>query len=160
MCTITLEVLVKLNSPLLFGFVLIFSLLAFEVFNYSVTDYALTDLLGNLSFFDLRWATILTIAFCGIDFAGLARLFIPQTGNDDSDAIWYLLGAWLLAATMNAMLTWWGISIAILNHPSLGAGPDMLRIIPIVVAVLAWLIRILIIGTFSISGDRILKSSS
>jgi len=61
--------------------------------------------------------------------------------------VWYLFGAWLLAATMNAMLTWWGVSLAILNHDSLGNAvigrETMLRIAPIFVAVLVWLIRVL-----------------
>jgi len=28
----------------------------------------------------IRWATILAIAFCAIDFAGIAHLFIPKKG--------------------------------------------------------------------------------
>ena len=61
-----------------FGMILLAALLAFEIFNYSTTDFALTDLLGaNLTFAGMRWATILSLAFCGIDFAGIARLFTP-----------------------------------------------------------------------------------
>ncbi|NJN44180.1 MAG: hypothetical protein HC806_05280 [Anaerolineae bacterium] len=90
------------------------------MFNYSTTEFALTDLLGDLEFAGVRWATILALAFCGIDFAGIARLFTPEQGADEPTEVWYLFGAWLLAATMNAMLTWWGVSIAILEHQSLG----------------------------------------
>jgi hypothetical protein len=139
--------------------ILIVFLLAFEVFNYSTTDFALTDLLGDLTFLTLRWATILSIAFCGMDFAGLARLFTPEKGRDEKLEIWYLTGAWFLAATMNAMLTWWGVSIALLNHQSLGnevlSRDKLLAIVPVFVAVLVWLIRILLIGTFSMAGERL-----
>jgi hypothetical protein len=142
-----------------FGIIIIAALLAFEIFNYSTTDYALADLLGNLRFMGVRWATILAIAFCGIDFAGIARLFTPEEGADEPGEVWYLFGAWLLAATMNAMLTWWGVSLAVLNHETLGSAvidrTILLRVVPIFVAVLVWLIRVLIIGTFSVAGDRL-----
>ena len=149
----------RFQRGLAFGVIIIAALLAFEIFNYSTTDYALSDLLGDLSFLGVRWATILAIAFCGIDFAGIARLFTPEEGNEEPSEVWYLFGAWLLAATMNAMLTWWGISLAILNHQTIGSAvierATLLRVVPIFVAVLVWLIRVLIIGTFSVAGERL-----
>jgi hypothetical protein len=150
----------NLPRGLVFGGILVTALLAFEIFNYSTTDFALTDLLGSeLKFAGVRWATILSIAFCGIDFAGIARLFTPEQGRDEPAEVWYLFGAWLLAATMNASLTWWGISIAVMNHAVAGSSlvsqSTMTRAIPVFVAIMVWLIRVLIIGTFSMSGDRI-----
>ncbi|MCS6907914.1 MAG: hypothetical protein RML93_08535 [Anaerolineales bacterium] len=146
-----------------FGVILLAALLAFEVFNYSTTEFALSDLLGDLEFAGVRWATILAIAFCGIDFAGIARLFTPNESAEPPAEVWYLFGAWLLAATMNAMLTWWGVSIAILEHQSLGSAvvkrETLLRVVPIFVAVLVWLIRVLIIGTFSVAGERLFTQS-
>jgi hypothetical protein len=154
---------VHLQRGLIFGVIIITALFAFEVFNYSTTEFALSDLLGDLEFLGLRWATILAIAFCGIDFAGIARLFTPESGSNKSgngpSEAWYLFGAWLLAATMNAMLTWWGVSLAILEQQELGnmvvSRETLLRAVPIFVAVLVWLIRVLIIGTFSVAGDRL-----
>jgi hypothetical protein len=141
-----------------FGALITTALLAFEIFNYGTTDYALTDLLGDLEFVGVRWATILAIAFCGIDFAGIARLFTPEDGQAHNEN-WFLFGAWLLAATMNATLTWWGVSLAILNHQAAGEAvigrETMLRVGPVFVAVLVWLIRVLIIGAFSIAGERL-----
>ena len=153
----------RVQRGLAFGAIIIIALLAFEIFNYITTDYALGDLLGNLSFLGLRWSTILALAFCGIDFAGIARLFTPEEGTEEPTEVWYLFGAWLLAATMNAMLTWWGVSLAIINHQSLGstviARDTLLRAVPIFVAVLVWLIRVLIIGTFSVAGDRLFSQT-
>ncbi len=153
-----------IRRGLLFGLLIITALLAFELFNYSTTDFALSDLLGDLRFAGVRWATILAIAFCGIDFAGIARLFTPQQGADEPAEVWYLFGAWLLAATMNAMLTWWGVSIALLNHDTLGNAviqhQTLVKVVPIFVAVMVWLIRILIIGTFSVAGDRLFSDAS
>jgi hypothetical protein len=153
----------RLQRGLVFGVIIMTALFAFEAFNYGTTYYALSDLLGDLSFVGLSWATILAIAFCGIDFAGIARLFAPENSRGRNDS-WYLFGAWLLAATMNAMLTWWGVSLAILNHQSSGTmvigRETLLRIVPVFVAIMGWLIRILMIGTFSLSGDRLFSSTS
>ncbi len=141
------------------GMIIIAALLAFETFNFSSTAFALYDMLGDLRFLGIRWATILAIAFCGIDFAGVARLFTPEKGDDEPAEVWYLFGAWLLAAAMNAILTWWGVSMAILQNGSLGNGiisaTTMTKIVPIFVALMVWLIRVLIIGTFSIAGERL-----
>lgn len=144
-----------------FGGIFMVALVAFEVFNYSTTDFALTDLLGkDLTFLGIRWATILSIAFCGIDFAGIARIFTPEKGAAQEPAeVWYLFGAWLLAAIMNAILTWWGVAVAISSHTAMGTeiiGRETLtKIVPIFVAFMVWLIRLLIIGTFSMAGDRL-----
>lgn len=142
------------------GIIIVGALLAFEIFNYSTTQFALRDVLGDLAFGGLRWATILAIAFCGIDFAGIARIFTPQQGRDEPAEVWYLFGAWLLAAAFNATLTWWGVSVAIVNHSSAAAGSvvsghTLTKLVPIFVAVMVLLIRVLIIGTFSIAGDNL-----
>ncbi len=141
-----------------FGFILITALIAFEIFNYSTTQFALADMLGDLRSAGMRWSVVLAIAFCGIDFAGIARLFTPQLGREEPTEVWYLFGAWLLAAGFNAALTWWGVSIAIINHRALGGalvGESMLtRAVPVMVAVMVWMIRVLIIGTFSLAGEN------
>ncbi len=149
----------RFRPGLLTGGLIIGALFAFEIFNYSTTDYALRDLLGDLRFAGMRWATILAVAFCGIDFAGIARLFTPQQGADEPKEVWYLFGAWLLAATMNAGLTWWGISMAIVNHSLQSTAVidanTLTKVIPVFVALMVWVIRILIIGTLSVAGDRL-----
>ena len=143
----------------LFGSMLVLALIFFEIFNYSTTDFALRDLLGNLRFAGIRWATILSIAFCGIDFAGVARLFTPEQGRDEPAEVWYLFGAWLLAASMNAALTWWGVSVAVYDHQVAASAiigqATLTKSLPVFIAVMVWLIRVLIIGTISIAGERI-----
>lgn len=148
-----------LKRGAIFGSILVCALLAFEIFNFSTTSFALRDVLGDLSFAGMRWATVLAIAFCGIDFAGIARLFTPEQGREEPAEVWYLFGAWLLAASFNAILTWWGISVAVANHNPAGGvllgQATMLKIVPVFVAVMVWLVRVLIIGTFSIAGERL-----
>jgi hypothetical protein len=148
-----------IKRGLIFGLIIFGALLAFEVFNYSSTLFALTDILGDLAFGPLRWATILAFAFCGIDFAGIARIFTPEQGRDEPAEVWYLFAAWFLAAAFNATLTWWGVSVAMLQHNAAGGillGPGtMMKIVPIFVAAMVLLIRVLLINTFSIAGDRL-----
>lgn len=150
---------IKLNSSTIFAAIILSALVAFEIFNYSTTDFALRDLLGDLKFAGMRWATILSIAFCGIDFAGIARLFTPEEGNNELKEVWYLFGAWLLAATMNAALTWWGVSMALTTHNVQSASvvdPKILfTVVPLFVALMVWVIRILIIGSLSVAGDKL-----
>ena len=137
------------------------ALIAFEIFNYSTTEFALSDLLGDLRFAGIRWSTILALAFCSMDFSGIARLFTSERGENGSIGVWYLLGAWFLAATMNAMLTWWSVSLALISHQGVGneliGREALLGGVPIFVAVLVWLIRVLIIGTFTLTGERLLS---
>jgi hypothetical protein len=155
---------IHLRPGFIFGTIIITALIAFEIFNFSTTDYALQDLLGDLRFAGLRWSTILAIAFCGIDFAGIARLFTPEQHTSEPKEVWYLFGAWLLAATMNAALTWWGVSMAITTHTEISTAivsqKTLTSIVPVFVALMVWVIRILIIGSLSIASDRLFGDSS
>ena len=148
---------------IILGIMLVLALFAFEMFNFDTTRYALESFLGEVRFAGLRWAAILAIAFCAIDFAGLARLFTSEQGMDESKEIWYLTGAWLLGATMNAVMTWWAVSLTLLNH-DLGnevlSREQLLTIVPIFVAALVWLTRILFIGALTVAGERMLHPAS
>ncbi|HSM72278.1 MAG TPA: hypothetical protein VK851_12110 [Anaerolineales bacterium] len=148
-----------LKRGLVFGGIIFSALLAFEVFNFSSTSFALFDVLGGLSFGPFKWATILAFAFCAIDFAGIARIFTPEQGRNEPAEVWYLFGAWFLAAAFNASLTWWGVSVAIMQHTAQGGAlvgqSAMTKVVPVLVAVMVLAIRVLLINTFSVAGDRI-----
>jgi hypothetical protein len=145
------------------GVIIIGALMAFEMFNYSTTQFALNDVLGDLKFAGIRWATILALAFCGIDFAGIARLFTPEQGRDEPAEVWYLFGAWILAAAMNATLTWWGVAVAISSHTNLSSEvintTTLTKVVPVFVAIMVLLIRVLIIGTFSVKGGKLFSQA-
>lgn len=148
-------------KKLIVGIILTVALLAFEMFNFDTSQYALRSLLGEVQFLGIQWATILAIAFCAIDFAGLVRIFTPERGRDEPKEVWYLTGAWILGATMNAILTWWAVSLALLNHNfgnEVLSREQLLLFVPIFVAVLVWLTRILFIGAFSVTGDQLFES--
>ncbi len=144
----------------LVGAVLLVALIAFEIFNFDTSQYALRSILGDIEFLGIAWATILALAFCSIDFAGLIRIFTPEQGADEPKEVWYLTGAWLLGATMNAILTWWAVSLALLNHNfgnEVLSREQLLLYVPIFVAVLVWLTRILFIGAFSVAGEHLFE---
>ena len=131
--------------------IIVSALLAFEIFNFSSTDFALQDIFGDQGIGQMSWSTILALAFCGMDFAGIARLLAPHPRGDKSDSGgWFLLGAWVLAGAMNTGLTWWGISVAVYNQPvdnALLMDPmTFITVVPVLVALMVWAIRILIIG--------------
>jgi hypothetical protein len=144
------------------GFILVVALLAFEIFNFDTTRYALRDLLGEVRFVGIEWAAILAIAFCSIDFAGLMRIFTKEKGADEPKEVWYLMGAWLLGASMNAIMTWWAISLTLLENEfgnEVMSREELLHIVPIFVAVLVWLTRILFIGSFTVAGEHFFEFS-
>ena len=136
------------------GLLMLVALFAFEIFNFDTTRYALSNLLGNIRFGGAAWASILAVAFCAIDFAGLVRVFTPEEDGQTPKEVWYLMGAWLLGATMNALMTWWAVSLTLLNHDfgnEVLSREQLLRIVPIFVASLVWLTRILFIGSLTVT---------
>ena len=156
----------RIQRNLVWGLLIAGALVAFEAFNFSTTEFSLRDLLGDLRFGGLGWATILALAFCSIDFAGIAHMFSNGTDLRAKQGleVWYLFAAWLLAATMNAILTWWGVSVAILEHGSLGNAilgrEALIQVVPAFVAVLVWLIRVLVIGTLITAGGKLFAPPS
>ena len=60
---------------------------------------------------------------------------------------------------MNGMLAWWAVSLAVLSHPGLGneivGRQELIRSVPVFVALLVLLIRVLIIGSFTLGSGRL-----
>ena len=154
---------VRARSNSLYVAVIILALAALEIFNFSTTDFALRDILGNQGGGLLTWSTILSLAFCGMDIAGIAKILASPKEDTGTRSGWYLLGAWVLAAAMNTGLTWWGISVTIYNQPVPAVmiidPMTYVTVVPVLVAVMVWVIRILIIGTLVTSFDLVLKEN-
>jgi hypothetical protein len=154
---------VRIQRGFIFGMIMVAALAAFELFNFSTTEYALNDLLGGAEVLGVGWASVLAVAFCAIDFAGLARLFTPEQGRDEPKEVWYLMGAWFLGAAANAALTWWAVSLTLLPRPlgnEILSRDQLLTYVPIFVAVLVWITRVLVIGTFGVAGERVFTLGS
>jgi hypothetical protein len=150
---------VQVRSGTVYALIIIMAMFAFEIFNYSTTAFSLRDLLGDLRFAGVSWATFLALAFCGIDFAGIARLINPENRKNDLKESWFLFGAWLIAATANAALTWWGVAVAINSHSLQSSAvisiSTLTRIVPVFVAILVWVLRILIIASLTSAFERL-----
>lgn len=149
----------RVKPGTVYAVIIILAMISFEIFNYSTTAFSLRDLLGTLSFAGVPWATFLALAFCGIDFAGIARLISPESRKVEMKDSWYLFGAWMVAATANASLTWWGVAVAINNHTLQSSAiintHTLTNVIPIFVAILVWVLRILIIGSLSSALEKL-----
>lgn len=136
--------------------ILTLAIFAFEIFNFDTTRFALSQLLGTTSFWGVPWAAILAIAFCSIDFAGLLHIF---SADENDRYIWYMMGAWLMGATLNAIMTWYAVLTVLLTHATgneIISRQQILQLAPIFVALLVWLTRIFFIGGMTVAGDKVL----
>ena len=127
---------------------LIGGLILFEIFNFDTSRFALDSILGSQKFARISWSSILAIAFCGIDSLSLVNMFGPEENVDAKD--WLLLGAWLIGAALNACLTWWSVSIIMLENTvgnEVLSKEELIFYAPIVVAALVLLTRIALIGS-------------
>lgn len=144
------------NHPTLWAVMVI--IVALELFNFITTNFSLKNLLGELRFAGLHWADLLAIAFWGMDFAGLNHFFGLPNRNRFTLEQSYLLAAWFVGSTLNAAMTWWAVSLAMLptvQGNELVSRETLLAYVPILVALLVWLARLLVIGGFRLSLARI-----
>jgi hypothetical protein len=141
--------------------VLLVGLAAFELFNYDTTRFALNQLMSGRRFLGLEWATVLALAFCSIDFAGLLRILTPAvTLEAEPREVWFLTGAWLLGAGMNATMTWYAMALLIAPRGAdIGAGlltwAEVLQGAPLFLAVMVWLTRVLLISSLAVAVERL-----
>jgi len=140
--------------------ILVVGLVAFEMFNFDTTRFALNALMAGQPFWGVEWALVLALAFGSIDFAGLARILTPAaTWEDEPREVWLLTGAWLLGATMNAVMTWYAMVILIApRRAQVGAGivgqMAVMDAAPVFIAVMVWLTRVLLIGSLALALER------
>ena len=118
--------------------------ISFMVFTYATVAYALHDVFGDLRFWGIRWASILTFNFSGIEYAGLARLLTPDSEDPPSETK-YLLMAWILVTIFNSLLIWWTIHIGFTDpqNPYYADIPSVSpNIVAIIIVLLVWIIKI------------------
>ena len=143
------------------GLILTVALLGFELFNFDTTRFALAQLMGGRRFLGLEWAGVLALAFSSLDFAGLVRVFTPeQELKQESPEIWWLTGAWLIGAALNAAMTWYAMALLVAPlGAEIGAAlfthEQMLRTAPLFIALLVWLTRISLISSIALALERL-----
>ena len=98
--------------------------------------------------------------YSSIDFAGLARILTPAaTWEEEPREVWFLTGAWLLGATMNAVMTWYAMVVLMTARGvQTGVGivdqTAVLDIAPVFIAVMVWLTRVLLISSLALALER------
>ena len=153
--------LLSRHRATLIATILLSGLIAFELFNYDTTRFALNQLMSGRRFLGLEWATVLALAFCSIDFAGLLRILTPAaTLEAEPREVWFLTGAWLLGAAMNATMTWYAMALLIAPRSAdIGARlltwAEALQIAPVFIAIMVWLTRVLLISSIAVAVDQL-----
>jgi hypothetical protein len=148
------------------GLILTVALLGFELFNFDTTRFALSHLMGGRRFLGLEWAGVLALAFSSLDFAGLVRVFTPeQELKQESPEIWWLTGAWLIGAALNATMTWYAMALLVAPlGAEIGAAlfthEQMLRYAPLFIALLVWLTRVSLISSAALTLERLAVADS
>jgi hypothetical protein len=139
------------------GVLLLFGLIAFEAFNFATTRGALEYFIPG-KFMNAGMATILAIAACCSDFGGLARMFTPEKGKDEPLVIYFLIVGWLLTSAINAFMTWFYVLMGVrgIQGVPLFSRDQIIQVIPVIIAVFVWLVRILIVGAVAMAGEQVL----
>ena len=154
------------NKTAVIGLILTIALIGFELFNFDTTRFALSHLMGGRRFLGLEWAAVLALAFGSLDFAGLVRVFTPeQSLKDEPTEIWWMTGAWLLGASLNALMTWYAMVLLIAPlgveiGATLFTHEQVLLYAPPVIALLVWLTRISLISSVALALERLAVPSS
>lgn len=130
-----------------FNAILVGCLLLFEVFSYSSSKEALFGMTGMA-----LWSSLIAFSLCAVDFAGLAKLLIPDESMP-KDSFGMLFGAWLLSAVGDTFLTYLVVSSDMQSRASqvimvskgLISANTWAVTIPILVAVLVWLAQVMLV---------------
>lgn len=133
--------------------ILLVALLMLEYVNFEMNKVAF-DLL-----FMGQMSAPFALAFAGADFAGVARLFTPEVGREERKEIKWLFGLWICVAIFNAGLTWFAVVNTMVGKTF---GNDVITQevylvwAPVVVATVLLLVRVMLVGTLTAFGDRML----
>jgi hypothetical protein len=136
---------------------LFFSLLCFMLFNYMSTLQTLQHILGK------EWLVYaFAFALSVVDFAGLARIFTPETSAKDESKLVYILGAvWILACLFDVIMTAYWVSLRMVENPSSVEaqnlmGASMYKTIPWIIAFGELAMRVSLVLMVGMFGDQLL----
>ena len=136
---------------------LFFALACFMLFNYLSTYETLKHILGG-GLLVFAFAFALSI----VDFAGLARIFTPETQAKDESKLIYILGAvWLLACIFDVFMTTYWVSLMMIRQDNGSEiqqmmGPFAYKAIPWVIALGEMMLRVSLVLMVGMFGDKLL----
>jgi hypothetical protein len=127
--------------------------ICFEIFNYQTTRDALM-MLAPIPVF-----VFLAAAFCLIDIGALARIFTPETSDQQEPILVQVLFiAWALVSLFNALLTWYSVAVSIESNQAMQAPSEVRSIIvtlfPMGLAIAVWVIRLVLFYVLGMTLDR------
>jgi hypothetical protein len=150
------------NKSLIFFFVLLAALICFEIFNFDAARTGLRYFMGTRTFMGIEWVMWLAMAACAADMIGMIRIFTEETNfKKESTFVIAATGVWILAATINSVLTWWTTTLIVLDA-NVGnqvlSQETLIKAFPLLVAIFIWLLRIGLVATLASLGDKALHS--
>lgn len=141
-----------------YGLLIFLGIVAFDVFNFATTRDALGSFLANSNLWGVPLKDALAIAFCAVDLGGVASIFTKEKGLNEPWYVWMLAAGWLAASVINAMLTWWAVMMTMQAAPAMQnpliSAADLIKVAPVILACVVWLIRILIIGSLVVAASH------
>lgn len=154
-----------LTARAVLGVMLLVGLLAFDIFNFDTTRFALSYFFEGAQFFGIPWSVIVAIAATSVDLAGIAKIFTPEQGLKNEDVwVWVLLAVWFITAVINATGTWWAMVLLLSEHQTMGnllvSQMELLTWVPVILALFILTVRVGLIGSISMAGDRWLWGAS
>jgi hypothetical protein len=145
-----------LRRTVVLWLIMAIALAAFESFSGSSSYHALMSILGVR-----LWALTLAWAFIAMDFAGLARLVMPDLKVWDESWKYFLAGAWLLSAVFDTWLTYFAVKLAIAGQtiPVLVTSgaismEEYTTGAPAFIAVLSWAVQVGLVGWMNLNAAR------
>lgn len=142
----------------IFAWILLGAFLGVELINYQTNQRVIYELTA-----DTGMALLMASTFAMFDFGGLARLFTRETTwRREPKIIRYLFSAWLAVAAFNMLLSWWYFAqkVSIANPtPPPGAG-WMLVVIPVILALVIQLVRVLVIALVGRYWDEVFATAA
>ncbi len=137
--------------PKLINVILLVGLLAFEAFNVITTADALKAIVP------LGVGTILAIAFCATDIAGLVRVMTPaKTMQEEPKVVKALFGVWFSVAIINAFLTWFSLQsyfdVTAIKVPVVMNNVKF--IIPVILSIVIFMIHFVIVYSLGVFLER------
>jgi hypothetical protein len=147
----------NLPKSAILGLLIFLGLAAFDVFNFATTRDALSSIItATLLNIPLSWP--LAVAFCAIDLGGIASVFTKEKGFREPWYVWMLGAGWIIASIANSGLTFMairmGMASAPIMHNPLIPADIAIKWVPILLASVIWLIRVMIIGSIIVADNH------
>lgn len=132
---------------------------ALELVNWTTSEGALLLFLGRTQVIGLYIASLLALAFCGVDLLCLWRITTPAArAEDESKTVVLMLVMWVVGTLLNAVLTYFSLKHTMSQttawQSDIWQGFNPLDVLPVALAGGVWVTRVSLIWTLASELDR------